>query len=92
MMRVMMRVYGASQVGFVELDTNTTEKLIYEYDTPAYGQPKGPKIVFADVDEPSETQTERIIPKKCRWAIVYGIRMSSLLFNYVYRNWGSVNI
>jgi reductive dehalogenase len=91
MMRAMMRAYGASQVGFVELDTNTTEKLIYEYDTGAYGQPQGPKIVFADVDEPSETETERVIPKKCRWAIVYGIRMSSLLFNYAPSHIGQIS-
>ena len=75
MVRAFLRFHGASQVGFVELETETTEKLIYAYDV-GVGPAQGPSLVIQDVDQPSETKTERIIPKKARWAIVYTIRMA----------------
>lgn len=75
MVRAFLRFHGASQVGFVELETETTEKLIYSYDVGA-GPAQGPSLVFADVDQPSETKTVRTIPKKARWVIVYTIRMA----------------
>ena len=77
MIRSFMRFHGAGQVGFVELDTDTTEKLLYAYDNA--GATQGPKLTIADVDQPSETTTERILPKKARWVIVYTIRMADEL-------------
>jgi len=75
MVRAFLRFHGASQVGFVELETDTTEKLVYAYDV-GNGVAQGPKLVFEDVDAPSETKTTRIIPKKARWVIVYTVRMA----------------
>ncbi len=69
MVRAAMRHIGASQVGFVELNENT-RKLIYSID------PDGHELVFADVDEPAETETQRIIPNKAKWVIVYTVQMS----------------
>ncbi|RJO63182.1 MAG: reductive dehalogenase [Dehalococcoidia bacterium] len=77
MIRSFMRFHGAAQVGFVQLDTDTTEKLLYSYDNG--GSTQGPKLTIADVDQPSETKTERIVPKKARWVIVYTIRMADEL-------------
>jgi reductive dehalogenase len=65
-----LRHLGAATVGVVELDTNTTEKLIYSFD------PDGKELVFADVDQPAEEEKRRIIPRKARWAIVYTVQMS----------------
>jgi epoxyqueuosine reductase len=78
MIRSFLRFHGASQVAFMELETDTTEKLIYSYDT-GTGAAQGPKITIADVDQPSETKTERILPKKARWVIIYTIRMADEL-------------
>jgi reductive dehalogenase len=74
--RAFLRLHGAYHVGFVELDTNTTEKLIYSHDSgPGY-----PRLDILDVDEPYEDleadETYRVIPKKARWVIVYSLRMS----------------
>ncbi|UCE97762.1 MAG: reductive dehalogenase [Dehalococcoidia bacterium] len=79
LVRAFLRLHGASQVGFVELDTNTTEKFIYTHDyiswhTRPFGQ--GPRLDILDVDEPSEGDGYRVIPKKARWVIVYALRMS----------------
>lgn len=65
-----LRHFGAATVGFVELDTNTTEKLIYSID------PDGKQMNIEDVDEPAEDDDTRTIPKKARWAIVYTVQMS----------------
>lgn len=65
-----MRHFGAATVGFVELDTATTEKLIYSND------PDGKEMIIADVDEPAEDDNSRTIPKKARWVIVYTVQMS----------------
>ena len=77
MMRSFLRFHGASQAVFMELETDTTEKLIYAYDNG--GVPQGPKLTIAEVDQPSETKTERVIPKKARWVILYTIRMADEL-------------
>ena len=82
LIRAFLRLHGASQVGFVELDTNTTEKFIYSHDyiswhTRPFGQ--GPRLDILDVDEPSEGDGYRVIPKKARWVIVYALRMSDEL-------------
>ncbi len=64
------RHLGAATVGFVELDTNTTEKLIYSKD------PDGKEMKILDVDAPAEDDASRTIPKKARYAIVYTVQMS----------------
>ncbi len=65
-----LRHFGAATVGFLELDTNTTEKLIYSHD------PDGKEMKILDVDEPAEDDVSRTIPKKARWVIVYTVQMS----------------
>lgn len=67
--RAAMRHIGAAHVGFVELNERT-RKLIYSFD------PDGKELVFADVDEPSEDDTTRVIPNKAKWVIVYTVQMS----------------
>jgi len=70
MIRAALRAFGAATVGFIELDENT-EKLIYAID------PDGKELVISeDQDVPEETETQRIIPKKARWAIVWTVQMS----------------
>jgi len=77
MVRAFLRVHGCSEVSFVELDTDTTEKLIYKCD--AAGIP----YLIQDVDQPVESLEEgnsyRVIPKKARWVIVYAMRMADEL-------------
>ena len=70
MVTAALRHLGAGTVGFVELDSRTTEKLIYAED------PDKKQVVFADVDQPAENDKQRIIPKKARWVIVWTIPMS----------------
>ncbi|MFC2026587.1 reductive dehalogenase [Chloroflexota bacterium] len=77
MIRAFLRVHGAAQVGFVYLETDTTEKLIYAIDS----APGFPRLDILDVDEP-EDNTEKgylVIPKKACWVIVYTIRMSDVV-------------
>ena len=69
MMRAAMRHFGAATVGFVELDENT-RKLIYSVD------PDGHQLVFADVDTPDETETQRIIPNSYKWVMAWTVQMS----------------
>jgi epoxyqueuosine reductase len=71
MIRAMLVHAGAAQVGFVHLD-DKTRKLVYGHD-PA---PDKKELRFADVDQPSENDTTRIIPNKAEWVIVYTIQMS----------------
>jgi len=73
MIRVVARNFGASQVGFVELDENN-RKLIYSIDT------DGAKLEFEDVDQAYETDKKRVIPNKARWAIVFTVQMSEELY------------
>ena len=77
MVRAFLRVHGASEVGFVELDTDTTEKMLYACD--ATGVP----YRIEDVDQPSESAAGRVIPKRARWVIVYSIRMADELLRRV---------
>ena len=72
MVRAMMRHAGAAQVGFVHLDEKT-RKLIYAHDPVDAGRKE---LVFSDDDLPSETATQRIIPNKAEWVIVYTMQMS----------------
>jgi reductive dehalogenase len=70
MVTAAMRHFGAATVGFVKLETDTTEKLIYSVD------PDGKQLNIEDVDEPAEDEETRTIPKKARWAVVYTVQMS----------------
>lgn len=72
-LRVAMRHFGAASVGFVRLD-DQTRKLIYTHDV------DGKQLVFDDVEQAIETETERIIPLKARTVIVYTVQMSNETF------------
>lgn len=80
LIRAFLRMHGAADVSFVELDPNTTEKLIYAYDT-GFGPARGPRLDFLDVDEPEDNPEEgyRVIPRKARYVIVYTMRMADEL-------------
>jgi epoxyqueuosine reductase len=67
--RAAMRHFGASTIGFMELDDNT-RKLIYGVD------PDGKDLIFTDEDEAYETDDARYIPNKCKYVIVYTVQMS----------------
>ncbi|MCX6012550.1 MAG: reductive dehalogenase [Chloroflexi bacterium] len=69
MIRSAMRIYGASQVGFLELDEHN-RKLIYSI------YHDGKKIDFEDVDVAYETAEKRVIPQKARWVIVFTVQMA----------------
>jgi reductive dehalogenase len=63
MVRNFSRFIGASDVGVVELDSNT-RKLIWAHD--------GSKpYVFKDVDQAEDTADEYVIPNKCKYMIVW---------------------
>ncbi|MFO8076535.1 MAG: reductive dehalogenase [Egibacteraceae bacterium] len=70
MVRAALRHMGAATVGFVELDEDTTEKLLYAQD------PDGKMVEIRDVDEASEDDDTRVIPQKARWVVVYTVQMS----------------
>jgi epoxyqueuosine reductase len=70
MVRAALRHLGAATVGFVKLEPDTTEKLIYSVD------PDGKEMRIEDVDQPSEGEDYRVIPKKARYAIVWTVQMS----------------
>jgi epoxyqueuosine reductase len=80
LIRAFLKLHGASQVSFVELDADTTEKLIYAYDT-GVGAAPGPRIDILDVDQPEDNPQKgyRVMPKKARWAVVYTLRMADEL-------------
>ncbi|MFC1936307.1 reductive dehalogenase [Chloroflexota bacterium] len=67
--RAAMRHFGAATVGFIELDQRF-RKLIYSHD------PDGKRLVFESVDRAYETESQRVIPYKARWVIVYTVQMS----------------
>jgi hypothetical protein len=79
MVRAFLRLHGASQIAFVELESNTTEKLIYSHDSGPSPLVRGPALVFSDLDEPLENNDIRSIPRKARWVIVYTMRMADEL-------------
>jgi epoxyqueuosine reductase len=80
LVRAFLRLHGASQVSFVELDTETTEKLIYSYDT-GVGEAQGARIDILDVEKPEDNPAKgyRILPKKAHWVVVYTLRMADEL-------------
>lgn len=73
MIRAAARDFGASQVGFVELDERN-RRFIYSYDS------DGKKIDFEDVDNAYETEDRRVIPNKARWVVVFTVQMSEELY------------
>ncbi|HVJ49727.1 reductive dehalogenase [Desulfitobacterium sp.] len=76
--RVAMRHMGAATVGFVELNPETTRKLVYA-EEPA---PSKTPIVFENVDVGYATKEKLVIPDKARWAITYTIQMSTETMKY----------
>jgi epoxyqueuosine reductase len=89
LVRSFLRIHGASEVGFVELDTDTTEKLINACDGAKVMSVQGPRLDILDVDQPEDKPQDpatggggyRVIPKKARWVIVYTLRMSPELIH-----------
>ena len=73
MIRAVARNFGASQVGFVELDEHN-RKFLYSID------PDGAKLEFEDVDQAYETDKKRVIPNKAGWVIVFTVQMSEELY------------
>jgi reductive dehalogenase len=73
MIRAAMRLFGADQVGYVELNENT-KKLIFEYDAM-----DGKRIEFENTEKPYETDKKRVIPDKARSVIVFSVKMSEEL-------------
>ncbi|MFC1998761.1 reductive dehalogenase [Chloroflexota bacterium] len=65
--------FGASQVGFVELDERN-RKFVYSIDS------DGKKLDFEEVDMAYETENQRVIPNKVQWAIVFTVQMSEELY------------
>jgi reductive dehalogenase len=68
--RAAMRHFGASTVGFIELDDNT-RKLIYGVD------PDGKDLIFTDDPVAAETDEARFIPNSCKYVIAYTVQMST---------------
>jgi reductive dehalogenase len=61
------RFFGAALVGICGLD----QRHVYSHDL------DGKAILFEDVSQPYEADDRRVIPTRCRYAIVYAVRMSS---------------
>jgi epoxyqueuosine reductase len=86
---VYLRMHGAYHVGFAELDTDTTEKMINLYDAGKDRSAQGPRIDILNVDKPEDRPLDpkngcggyRVMPKKARWVIVYTLRMSPELIH-----------
>ena len=75
LVRAFLKVHGCSEVSFCELDTDTTEKILYKCDA------SGIPYFIRDQDEPEEVLNAagsgyRVIPKKARYVIVYTMRMA----------------
>ena len=73
MIRAALRLFGADQVGYVELNENT-KKLIFQYDAM-----DGKRIEFENADQPYETDEKRVIPDRARSVIVFSVKMSEEL-------------
>ena len=72
MMRAALKMFGASQVAFLELD-EYNKKFIYSVDNDSK------RLDFEDVDQAYEEETRRVIPNKARWVIVFTVQMSEEL-------------
>lgn len=73
MMRVVLRHFGADQVGFLELDEHI-RKLVYSFDAR-----DGKALEFENVDLAYETDCKRVIPNRARWVIVFTVQLSEEL-------------
>ncbi|MFC1664834.1 reductive dehalogenase [Pseudomonadota bacterium] len=73
MIRAAARLFGADQVGYVELNENT-KKLIFKRDAM-----DGKRIEFENVEHPYETKDKRVIPDKARSVITFSVKMSEEL-------------
>ncbi|WP_019851504.1 reductive dehalogenase [Desulfitobacterium sp. PCE1] len=78
MVTAALRHMGAATVGFVELETETTRKLVYQ-EEPA---PTKKPIVFENIDVGYEDEKKLVIPEKARYAIVYTVQMSTETMKY----------
>ena len=69
MLRHAMRIFGAMTIGYVELEANTTRKLIYSHE------PKNKHIIkFEDVDQAYETSgpdAKHVIPNKAKYSVIF---------------------
>ena len=89
LVRSFLHIHGAEHVGFVQLETDTTEKLINSYDAAKVMSIQGPRLDILDVDQPVDKPGDpvtggggyRVIPKKARSVIVYTLRMSPELIH-----------
>jgi reductive dehalogenase len=70
MVRNVAKLFGASTVGFVQLESATTEKFIWSIDKDRK------KINFENVDVPYETETTRVIPNKARTVVIFTTQVS----------------
>jgi reductive dehalogenase len=79
-----MRFYGAASVGFIKMEPETTEKLLFANDGDG-------KIIeySSDVDVPTETEEKRLIPQDCRTGIVFTVQMSRELWRRAPSHLGS---
>ena len=72
MVKALIRLMGAQEVGCVELDEKT-RKLLYSHNS-------GNKVIeIEDVDEFYETDTKRVIPEKCRYLVVWAAQCPTQL-------------
>ena len=71
MMLAILKLRGASQVGFTELDDKSTRFI--------YAREGKKEYTFEDVDQAYENTTKRVVPNKCRYVISYAVPMSEEL-------------
>jgi reductive dehalogenase len=69
MIRQAFRFLGTGTISIVELNENN-RKLVYGVDW------DGKAIVFENVEKAYETDKKRVIPEKCRYAVVFSMPMS----------------
>ncbi|MBT7289316.1 MAG: reductive dehalogenase, partial [Chloroflexi bacterium] len=72
MMRAALKMFGAAQVAFLELD-EYNKRFIYSVDH------DGMKIDFEDVEKPYEEENRKVIPNNAKWVIVFTVQMSEEL-------------
>ncbi|MFA6808895.1 MAG: reductive dehalogenase, partial [Eubacteriales bacterium] len=78
MVSVALRHLGASTVGFVQLETDTTRKLIYNQEP----SPSKKPIVFENIEKGYEDDSKLVIPEKAQTVIVFSIQMSTETMKY----------
>ncbi|WP_158513448.1 reductive dehalogenase [Dehalogenimonas formicexedens] len=65
MLRNAAKIWGATHFNVVELDTATTQKLVWSYDH------DGRKIEFEDIPVPALSATKKSIPNSVRYVVVF---------------------